>query len=123
MDNIRKRFVLFLFGCIVVRILFVVIAKYINKKYLPYLGVLALLPAIGFITIYLGGYRKTGSEVFGGKIWWNNLRPVHACLYILFALLALKKNEYAWVPLLIDVLIGLLSFFIYHSKVVKFNYF
>ena len=120
MNNIQLRFVLFLFGCIVVRSLFVVIVKYINKKYLPYLGLIALLPAIGFIIIYLGNYRKTGGEVFGEKIWWNNLRPVHACLYILFSLLAFKKNDYAWVPLLIDVLIGLFSFLFYHYKIIKF---
>lgn len=120
MDNIRKRLILFLFGCIVIRFLFVLIVKYINKKYLPYLGLLALLPAIGFIVVYLGDYRKTGGEVFGEKIWWNNLRPVHACLYILFALLALKKNDYAWIPLLIDVLIGLISFLLYHSKIYNF---
>ena len=35
--------------------------------------------------IELGDYRKTGKEVFGSKIWWNDLRPVHASLYILFA--------------------------------------
>ena len=25
--------------------------------------------------------RKTGLEVFGDKIWWNNLRPIHGILY------------------------------------------
>lgn len=116
MNNINKRFILFLFGCIIIRFLFVIIAKGINKIYLPYLGLISLVPALGFIIIYLGNYRKTGNEVFGDNIWWNNLRPVHACLYILFALLALKKNEYAWTPLLLDVLIGLFSFLIYHYK-------
>ena len=23
-------------------------------------------------------------KVFGGKIWWNDLRPIHALLYFLF---------------------------------------
>jgi hypothetical protein len=121
MNNIQLRFFLFLFGCIFIRSLFVIIVKYINKKYLPYLGLLALLPAFGFIIIYLGNYRKTGREVFGGKIWWNNLRPVHGSLYILFSLLAFKKNSYAWVPLFIDVLIGIISFFIYHYGIINFN--
>ena len=116
MNNIQLRFLLFLCGCIVTRFLFVIIAKYINKKYLPYLGIIALIPAIGFIIIYLGDFRKTGAEVFGKQIWWNNLRPIHAVLYILFALLALKKNKYSWIPLLIDVIIGLISFLLYHIK-------
>ena len=115
MNNIQKRFFLFLFCCIGVRFLFVLIAKYINKDYLPYLGIIALIPAISFIIIYLGNYRKKGREVFGSNIWWNNLRPVHASLYILFALLAIKKNMYSWIPLLIDVMIGLFSFLLYHK--------
>ena len=115
-NNIHYRFLLFLFGCIFVRFLFVLVAKYISKEYLPYLGIIALFPAIGFIIIYLGNLRKTGAEVFGVKIWWNDLRPIHASLYLLFALLAFKKNKYSWIPLLVDVLIGLFSFLFYHSK-------
>jgi hypothetical protein len=70
------------------------------------MGALALLPAIGFIVIYLGDFRKTGPEVFGDQIWWNDLRPIHGLLYALFAVLALCKNESAWIVLLVDVLIG-----------------
>ena len=55
MNNIQKRFLLFLIGCIGVRSLFVVIAKNIDIKYLQYLGFLALLPALGFAYIYLTG--------------------------------------------------------------------
>ena len=69
MNNLKQRIVLFLVGCIGIRSLFVIIAKYINASYL------ALLPAIGFMYIYLTGSRKTGPETFGEKIWWNNLRP------------------------------------------------
>ena len=82
---------------------------------MPYLGVLALLVAIGFLVIYFGGLRKSGAETFGEKIWWNNLRPVHAVLYFIFAILAFKKNKKSWVVLLIDVIIGFLSFIIHHS--------
>lgn len=121
MNTTQKRFVLFLFGCIAVRSLFVIIAKNVNKKYLPSLGLLALLPAIGFLTIYFGGYRKTGGEVFGNKIWWNELRPVHASLYLMFAYLAFNKSDIAYVPLLIDVIIGLTVFLIYHGSIGSFK--
>ena len=114
MNQLKKRLLLFLFGCIGVRSLFVVIAKYIDIKYLPYLGYLALLPAIGFIYIFLTGSRQTGTETFGDKIWWNNLRPIHATLYILFAYNAIIGNKQAWIYLLVDVLIGLISFLVYH---------
>ena len=114
MNHLQQRFLLFLIGCIGTRSLFVVIAKYINVKYLKYLGYVALLPAIGFMYIYLTGSRETGAEVFGEKIWWNDLRPIHSILYFLFAYNAIMGNKQSWIYLLVDVLIGLTSFLIYH---------
>ena len=114
MNHLQQRFLLFLFGCIGIRSLFVIIARYINTKYLKYLGYLALAPAIGFIYIYLTGTRKTGAEVFGEKIWWNNLRPIHSILYFLFSYNAIIGNKHSWRYLLVDVLIGLISFLIHH---------
>ena len=81
-----------------------------------YLGYLAILPAIGFLLIFLFGLRKTGQEVFGEKIWWNNLRPVHALLYFLFAYNAINGNKMAYQFLLIDVIIGLTGFLTFHYK-------
>ena len=114
MNKLQKRFLMFLFGCIGIRSLFVIIAKCINTKYLKYLGYLALLPAIGFIYFFLSGTRNFGAEVFGDKIWWNNLRPIHSILYFLFAYNAIIGNKQSWIILLVDVLIGLISFLIHH---------
>ena len=114
MNDLQKRFLMFLIGCIGVRSLFVIIAKYVNTQYLKYMGYLALLPAIGFIYIYLTGSRKTGAETFGEKIWWNNLRPIHSILYFLFAYNAINGNKQAWIYLLVDVLFGLISFLVHH---------
>ena len=116
MNDIQKRFLLFLIGCIGTRSLFVYVAKNVDVKYLPLLGYLALLPAIGFIYIYLTGSRKTGGEVFGEKIWWNDLRPIHSLLYFLFAYNAIIGNNKAWIYLLVDVIFGLISFLIFHFK-------
>jgi hypothetical protein len=114
MNHLQQRFLLFLIGCIGSRSLFVILAKYIHTNYLKYLGYLALLPAIGFIFIYFTGTRTTGAEVFGEKIWWNNLRPIHSILYFLFAYNAILGNKQSWIYLLVDVLIGLISFLIHH---------
>ena len=114
MNDIQKRFLLFLVGCIGTRSLFVLIAKNASSKYLPLLGYLALLPAIGFLYIYFTGSRKTGAEVFGEKIWWNDLRPLHSFIYFLFAYNAIIGNTKAWMYLLVDVIIGLFSFLIFH---------
>lgn len=114
MNNIQKRFLLFLFGCIGSRTALVFIAKNAGDKYLPILGYLAILPAIGFIYFYLTGTRKTGAEVFGEKIWWSNLRPIHSILYLLFAYNAINGVENAWLFLLADVIFGLAAFVYFH---------
>ena len=114
MTNTQKRFMLFLVGCIGIRSLLVYIAKTTNKHFLKIMGYLALLPAFRFFYIYFTGSRKTGMEVFGDKIWWNNLRPIHGALYSLFAYNAINGNSNAYMYLLVDVLFGLVSFLVYH---------
>ena len=114
MNTIQKRFLMFLIGCIGTRSLFVYLAKNASEKYLMYMGYLALIPAIGFLYIYITGERKTGAEVFGEKIWWNDLRPIHSLLYFMFAYSAINGNPNAWVYLAIDVIIGLISFLSFH---------
>ena len=114
MKDIQKRFLLFLLLCIPIRIIFVLVAKTINKKYLPYGGYIGLIISIGFAYIYIFNKRKTGNETFGKKIWWNNLRPIHAILYSIFSYLAIMKNNNSYIPLLMDVIIGLVSFIFHH---------
>lgn len=110
MDNSEKRLWLFLLGCIGTRSLLVYLAKIASPYYLEIMGWLALIPAIGFYTIWITGSRKTGAEVFGGKIWWDHLRPIHGTLYALFAYFAIQQKSFAWLILLVDVLFGLASF-------------
>ena len=114
MNHLQQRFLMFFIGCNGIRSLLVIIAKYINTKYLKYLGYIALLPATGFMYIYLSGSRKTGAETFGEKIWWNDLRPIHSILYFLFSYNAIIGNKQSWMYLLVDVLFGLINFLIHH---------
>jgi len=137
-ETMKKRNQLFLFGCIVTRLLLTYFSynqlhasetntsspKYPisnaskkPKSYLKILGWGAILIGIGFLSIYLFGWRKTGREVFGDKIWWNDWRPVHGSLYLLFGYYTLsyirtgeKRYKNGWVFLAIDVLIGFLAF-------------
>lgn len=57
-----------------------------------------------------------GPETFGEKIWWNDLRPLHGSLYIIFSLLDFQKFSYSWIVLTVDVIIGLTAFLIFHHK-------
>ena len=116
MNSIQKRFLAFLLLCIPIRLVLVFLSKTINTKYLPYLGYFAIFIAFGFAYQYLSGRRKSGPETFGAKIWWNHLRPLHSSLYFIFAYLAITKNKYSYVPLLVDVVVGFISFIYYHSQ-------
>lgn len=98
--------------CIIVRLILVYTAKYIDKNLLQILGYITLIPSIGFIYLYLFDKRKTGLEVGGRGIWWNKLRPIHGVLYLLFSIYAIKKENFAWIPLLIDVILGILFYII-----------
>ena len=114
MDTLHKRFLLFLVVCIGSRALLAYIAKISSVEVLYYMGYLLLLPAFGFFFLYATGLRKTGPEVFGDRIWWNDLRPIHGILYLLFSYNAIQGNKNAWIYLLIDVLFGLASFLVHH---------
>ena len=113
MNQLKKRFLLFSI-CIFVRICLVLLAKFLPEKHLKTMGFLTLIPGLGFAIIYLFKLRKTGAEVFGNKIWWNDLRPIHATLYFMFAYYAINKNKNSYKILLFDVIFGTVAFLIYH---------
>jgi len=122
MNSIQKRFSLFLFLCLIIRSFLIYISYKLknNSNYLKIMGFILLFPAFGFLYIYITNSRKTGREVFGEKIWWNNLRPIHGIIYLLFSLFSIVNNKTmnnnAWLFLLIDVILGLSCFLVYHFK-------
>ena len=111
-----ERYALFLIGCIGTRAALTWLAYAAPPSLLPYIGAVAAIIAIGFFTIYLFDLRKTGAEVFGERIWWNSLRPVHGALYAAFAVLAFQQSKNAWMFLAADTLLGLLVFLNHHLR-------
>ena len=116
MEPLAKRFFIFIFGCILLRLSLVGIAYNIDINYLPYIGYITAIIGIMFLIIFFGGNRKTGPEVYGDVIWWNNLRPIHGILYLLFSYFAIQQNRNAYIFLLIDVIIGFISGMNFHCK-------
>ena len=110
MNNIQKRFLLFLLGCIPARLALVIIAAILSLKTRKYLTIITLPIAIGFLWLYFTKSRLTGGEVFGSKIWWHKFRIVHGLLFLTFSILALLSIKYSWIILLVDVFLGLLLF-------------
>ena len=105
---------LFLLGCIPARIGLAYIAFYFSQKknrhILILLSLIALVISAGFFYNYFTGSRKTGLETGGKPIWWNNWRPVHGTIYLLFVVLTLSGVKNAWLLLALDVIIGLAAF-------------
>ena len=110
----QKRMLLFLIGCMGARSALTYGIKNYSEDYKKILTILLLVPAIGFSYIYLNDLRKTGPEVFGDKIWWNNLRPFHALMYFAGSLLVYIGNKDAYLPIAIDTLVGLIAFLSHH---------
>jgi hypothetical protein len=102
---------LFFIGCIGSRLALTFFIKNQNNYNLPIYGYIGLIPALGFLyNFFTYNIKKKG--FFGGKIWWNNLRIVHSLLYLSFSIFSINKKKYSWIPLLIDVIIGFISFII-----------
>ena len=121
MNAIQKRFLLFLGGCIPLRLFLVYLAKKTPLNYLPYLGYGALLPALGFLYLFLTGKRQTGLETQGAPIWWAHFRILHSFFYFLFAFAAISQMASAYQALLADVIVGLLLFLWHHSTSGSFS--
>jgi hypothetical protein len=113
MDVMSKRLYLFLFGCIGSRVGLSLLARHLGKvspDLLQIMGIIFLVPAVVMSVLWLTDSRKTGPEVFGGKIWWNFARPLHAIMLFSFAYLAIVRNPCSWQFLLVDTLLGLYLF-------------
>ena len=115
-NTLKLRFLLFLCGCIGPRLAFTVISAYSTGVFLKILGIVALFPVIGWMYIMFIEKRDTGFEVFGDKIWWKDLRPIHTLLWTAFSYMAITGNRQAWIVLLIDTLFGLSAFLIHHWR-------
>lgn len=104
---------MFLLGCIPSRLLIAYLAKLADPNRLKVYAALAAVPMIAWFYLYFNPKtRTTGPEVFGepGGIWWNDLRIVHALMYLLFIVYALQGKPYSYKVLVADAFIGLIAF-------------
>lgn len=111
---LEKRLMYFLALCIPFRIILTIIPLYINDSMLPYYGVLLLGLSFSFLILYFNNLRMNAFEG-GGKTWWANYRLLHGLLYLAAAIYAFQKKKLAWVPLAMDVLLGLTIFTYQHA--------
>ena len=105
------RILIFIFGCLVIRSIFVLgsykILKHNYKFLRMVMSILALWIGISFLMQYKR-HKKVGA--FGGPAYWHPFRLVHGVTYVVFGLLAMANVKQAYLILLLDLLIGLLVF-------------
>lgn len=107
----HQRLFLFLFGCIPIRLLLAYIPQELTSKKSKYVfATLLAIIATGFLYLGFANGRLDAQEA-GGKTWWANFRIVHGALFLAAAILVLKQTKTASVPLLADVILGILLFF------------
>ena len=115
-----KRFLVFLLGCIGTRLSLSMLAKYITTDYLPFLAIITIPIAISFMYLYIFGNDRADRQLewLGDKkIWWDDLRPVHSILFMLFSIMAINKSSYSWIVLLLDTTIGLVAWLNHHKTI------
>lgn len=105
---------LFLFGCIPVRLLLALLAYKIDEKYLQYLSILFIGIGLSFFYLYVSNTRLDAPEA-GGNTWWKNIRPIHGAFYLTAGIYALKKSRISALLILIDALFGLTSFILFRE--------
>lgn len=94
--------------CILTRICFSILIKK-NKKN-KYINIFTFLIALSFFTLYIFDLRKKGIEATNNIIWWNEFRPIHGSLYLLFSIYYYKEKNFSWVILLIDSILGIIFY-------------
>ena len=110
----KQRITYFLIFCIPIRIILSFLPLYLNTQYLYYLGLITLIPSFVFLTFYFTGLRLKAPEG-GGKTWWADLRLIHGLLYLCGSIYLLQGKRIAYIPFIVDVIIGLISFINKHK--------
>lgn len=61
--------------------------------------------------------RKIGA--FNNKVWWDNLRPIHALLFLCTSIGLFYKYKYSYMFLLLDTFIGIVGYITNHLSLNK----
>lgn len=107
----QERILYFLLGCIGVRTILALAPLYIPENMLPLLAFITLTIGLSFLYLYTTNRRMNAPEG-GGITWWAKYRLIHGLLYLAASIYLFQKQQTAWVPLTIDVLLGLIVFLI-----------
>lgn len=100
---------LFWLGCVPVRALLILLAFYIHlfPKLRAVFTVFLVGIGVSFWVLYLNKSRLNAPESTVGFTWWHYYRPLHGILYLISGGLMWWRPDLAWVPLTIDLGLGI----------------
>jgi len=104
---------LFWLCCIPMRLLIVWYTKNYPSKNTGYL--LSVI-SFSFLYLYFNNLRLRAAESSTGTTWWAPYRLIHGLLYLAAAIYMFREKQYGWVPLLMDVLLGLFIKSLFYIK-------
>jgi hypothetical protein len=107
--------ILFLLGCIPVRLLLVLTVFKLSPVHLKYFSIILFCIGFSFLYLFFTNSRLKAPEA-GGETWWYNLRPIHAGFYLTAAVYAAKGQNIAGILLLCDVLFGTFAYLYKETK-------
>ena len=114
-QSTSKRIALFLGVCVPIRSLIAYAAYRLAPSY-PVPTAIALgLICVGFGQTYVRSDPAKDKGLFGGAVWWHQMRLLHSLLYAAAAILAWERSPYTWAPLAIDILTGLAAFIAHYG--------
>lgn len=108
LDN-TERMIAFLGGCIPVRLGLAWYASQASADNLRLMGILAFIPALSILLLWFTHSRQVAFEA-GGRVWWNELRPAHSLLILIFAITAAAGVQDSWKWLAADTALGLFAY-------------
>lgn len=111
----QQRILYYLLGCIGVRSILAVSPIYIPENMLPILGIITITIGTSFLFLYFTNGRMNAPEG-GGVTWWAKYRLIHGLLYVTASIYLFQKQRTAWIPLTIDLLLGLVVFLFKYSE-------
>ncbi len=110
----KTSMLLFLGACIPLRLALAYASTRIPAAYMPIFAVFLLLVAVGILYLYFTNARMSAPEA-GGATWWAHYRLLIGALWLVAAIYAFQgRNDMVWIPLVIDVIFGLVIFYLRH---------
>ena len=107
-SNMNKTLLAFFFFCLPARSLLAWYAYSIREKEEKItLALITFVIAISWLFMFNLNFREA---------WWNGYRSVHALNYLAYAILTYMNYPFAYLFLVIDVLLGALVVFLQYNK-------